>query len=371
MSLITALTGPAVVATRLAAPDANPAAGPPGGGGPLSAETAERLAREAGRRFLDRYMRPDGRVVRPTQSATTVSEGQAYALLIAVALGDENRFGRVLTWARDNLREGGPLMGWLWRDGAVVDRSPASDADVDAARALVLAADRFGVDDYRDAGVRVARSVVNRLTVPAGDNRVLVAGPWATTAPRFVNPSYLSPRALRVLETATGDPVWAELGRSSYRIVDQLTAVRPGLPPDWARLTDRQAVRPAPPPGRPHDRAVYSHDAARVLVRMGADCRPAGRRLAARAWPFLREAAAHGMVTTYTLDGQPARQDPHPVAWVAAAGAAHGAGREGAVASLLERAQTLQHRQPTYYGAAWVALGRILLTTSLLGECRS
>ena len=24
---------------------------------------------------------------------------------------------------------------------------------------------------------------------------------------------------------------------------------------------------------------------------------------------------------------------------------------------------------PTYYGAAWVALGRIMLTTSLLGEC--
>jgi endoglucanase len=26
---------------------------------------------------------------------------------------------------------------------------------------------------------------------------------------------------------------------------------------------------------------------------------------------------------------------------------------------------------PSYYGAAWVALGRIMLTTSMLGDCHS
>ena len=40
-------------------------------------------------RFLDAYVDPDGRVVRRDQGGDTVSEGQAYALLLATAVGDE------------------------------------------------------------------------------------------------------------------------------------------------------------------------------------------------------------------------------------------------------------------------------------------
>jgi len=36
---------------------------------------------------------------------------------------------------------------------------------------------------------------------------------------------------------------------------------------------------------------------------------------------------------------------------------------------LLEEAAALDQRSPTYYGAAWVALGRIMLTTKLLDAC--
>jgi endoglucanase len=36
---------------------------------------------------------------------------------------------------------------------------------------------------------------------------------------------------------------------------------------------------------------------------------------------------------------------------------------------LLDRAQALNAGQPTYYGSAWVALGRVLLQTGLLGGC--
>jgi endoglucanase len=36
----------------------------------------------------------------------------------------------------------------------------------------------------------------------------------------------------------------------------------------------------------------------------------------------------------------------------------------------LARAAQVDARGPTYYGAAWVALGRVMLTTDLLGRCR-
>ena len=37
----------------------------------------------------------------------------------------------------------------------------------------------------------------------------------------------------------------------------------------------------------------------------------------------------------------------------------------------LDAAAALEQRSPTYYGAAWVALGRIMLTTSLLGDAEN
>ena len=54
---------------------------------------------------------------------------------------------------------------------------------------------------------------------------------------------------------------------------------------------------------------------------------------------------------------------------VAAAGAADAAGRPADRDRLLAAAEALDQRSPTYYGAAWVALGRIMLTTKLLDAC--
>ena len=54
---------------------------------------------------------------------------------------------------------------------------------------------------------------------------------------------------------------------------------------------------------------------------------------------------------------------------VAAAGAADAAGQPAARDGLLDEAEALDKRFPTYYGAAWVALGRIMLTTKLLDAC--
>ena len=54
---------------------------------------------------------------------------------------------------------------------------------------------------------------------------------------------------------------------------------------------------------------------------------------------------------------------------VAAAGAAAAAGQNAARDGLLDEAETLDQQTKTYYGAAWVALGRILLTTKLASTC--
>ena len=59
----------------------------------------------------------------------------------------------------------------------------------------------------------------------------------------------------------------------------------------------------------------------------------------------------------------------HPLPLVAAAAAAGAGGDTAGRDALLDRAAAQDDAVPTYYGAAWVALGRTLLQTDLLDTC--
>jgi endoglucanase len=326
--------------------------------------TATSEARAAIDRFLDRYVTADGRVVRRDQGADTVSEGQAYALALTAAAGDGERFELVWKWTRTHLQRSDGLLAWHWGDGRVVDAQPATDADLDTAQALMLAARRFSRADLRTAAARIATSVLAHETaIGDGGERLLVAGPWAVTA-RIVNPSYFSPRAYAAL-AGTGDPVaWQQLRAQA------VARAATTLPPDWA--TAGATATPGRAIGGPDPReaatARYGFDAVRVAIRMGGACDAASRAVAGRLWPAL--SGADAALLPRRLDGPPiSGATPHAVALVGAAGAARGAGRSADVARLLDAASARDRAVPTYYGAAWVALGRVLLTTDLAGRC--
>jgi endoglucanase len=102
---------------------------------------------------------------------------------------------------------------------------------------------------------------------------------------------------------------------------------------------------------------------------MAEDCSSDGRQWAKRAWPFFKSRAGSGLAATYDLAGHAQGNGSHPLAFVAAAGAAIAAGDAAAGRSMLDRAESAQAAAPSYYGAAWVALGRIMLTTDWLGPC--
>src|SRR5207248_4224289 len=113
---------------------------------------------------------------------------------------------------------------------------------------------------------------------------VLTAGPWAVTPPVTVNPSYFSPATFAALRAASADGRWSSLAASSRSITSTLMPGPGRLPPDWARLEGDRPV----PIGSPSGGQVppqFSFDAVRTLVRMAEDPNPAGRLIAARAWP--------------------------------------------------------------------------------------
>ena len=113
----------------------------------------------------------------------------------------------------------------------------------------------------------------------------------------------------------------------------------------------------------------HSLDAARLPVRFAEACDEEGRALAARLLPFFKRRAGGEPAIAYGLDGEVLETETHPMPLVAAAATAHASGDERLRDAQLARAEKLERRSPTYYGSAWVALGRIMLTTDLLGRC--
>jgi endoglucanase len=88
--------------------------------------------------FSRRFIQSDGRVVDLTFDRKSTSEGQAYAMFMALVANQPEQFAVLLKWTSDNLAAGQlgeRLPAWLWGLGAdgkwgVKDANSASDADL-------------------------------------------------------------------------------------------------------------------------------------------------------------------------------------------------------------------------------------------------
>jgi endoglucanase len=335
----------------------------------VSAAALSPSVRSNGSEFLSRYVAPSGRVVRRDQGGDTVSAGQSQALLVSAALGDRELFARVWSWTQRHLQLSDGLLASDWRDGRIINTQPASDADLDAARALLVAARRFHVRAYRRTGLRIARAILAEETVMRGGLRVLVAGPWAR-ARGIVNPGYWAPRTIAQLAAVTGDRGFDQLEAGVIRLAGMLTAAPPHLPADWAAVTSTGSIRAiAAPPGRPPTPPQYGLDAARLPIRFAESCSASARRIAASIWPFFSAQSPGAVGSAYALNGMITSPDQAAITLLGAAAAAQAAGQIQAENALFSQAQAINTRFPTYYGAAWTAVASIELSSSAAGGC--
>jgi endoglucanase len=320
-------------------------------------------------RFLETYARPDGRVVRLDQGGDTVSEGQAYGMLLAQVSGNSAEFGRIWTWTRQHLQLSNHLFAFHANAaGEVIGPGAASDADVLIAWALLRYQGPHEAEWHRD-GREVADSILaNEVTSGPGDMPILAAGPWATGQPATIDPSYWSLAAFQGLAKWTGDDTWLRLEASSVSLARDITKDGKQLPPDWVQLHLGDAPQPEPSPTGGAPLAQYGLDAQRTVVWFAASCNPQARALAARWWTLLRSRRSAHAIALH-LNGTVLTPTPAALPLVAAAAAARAAGRGSASRQLLSAATAQQRRHPTYYGGAWSALGRALLTSDALGPC--
>lgn len=340
-----------------------------GGASGVGAPSLGAVAQRSATQFLDTYVRPDGRVTRPDQGGDTVSEGQAYGLLLAEIAGKPEEFGRIWQWTRDHLQLSDGLFAFhANRQGQVLSPNPASDADVLIAWALL----RYEATDAAARhweGRRVAAAVLaHEVTVGPGRMPILAAGPWATGRPASLNPSYWALPALTGLGQLTGDRQWRRLAEGAVVLTGRLTRKGRDLPPDWAVLTAHGRLAPAPSPDGSEPQVEYGLAAERTIPWFTFSCDPRAHTLARRWWRLLRKPTRQRALQLRP-DGDTLSPDPAPLPLVAAASAAQAAGQVSASRRLLYRAALQQHRHPTYYGGAWAALGLALFSGALASPC--
>ncbi len=250
--------------------------------------------------YRQRFIQADGRVIDWEAEARTVSEGQAYAMLRAVLADDHDTFERTFRWAENNLKvpvasathppnlDSAPahsLWAWKWGqtpqgDWGILDANFASDADLDAITALILASRRWNRPDY----LTIARTKLvdlwhlSSLEIAAGDRptqRYFLPGPLTAFRPTpdqlYLNPSYLAPYAFRLFAQVDPNRDWLSLVDSSYAVLTDSTQISPvRLPADWIML-NLKTGQFRPTPAEFPLRSVYSFDAFRVWWRVSWD----------------------------------------------------------------------------------------------------
>lgn len=218
-------------------------------------------ARPDWERYRDRFVLPEGRVHDTGNGGITHSEGQSYGMLMAVHHGDRPTFERLWTWTRKHLqRPQDRLFSWKWTPAqGVADPNNATDAELVIAWALLQAAERWGVDAWRQDAQAIADDVLAHLYRESGEHAYLLPGAHGFTHPDgdVLNPSYWVFPAYRALHAATGRPEWQKLYDSGIRLADAAGFGRWNLPPDWLKLTPR----PTPAPGYA---PRFGYDAIRV-----------------------------------------------------------------------------------------------------------
>jgi cellulose synthase (UDP-forming) len=262
---------------------------------------------------LYRYTHVDGgRVVAHDEDGITTSEGQAYAMLRAVWARDRAAFDEVWRWTREHLqvRDGDRLLAWKWK-GAVLDRNAATDADQDAALALILASRRFRDPGYLAEARALLADIWAREVVVAGGRPIATGGNWAPGERHpTVHVAYLSPYAYEVFASVDPERPWKDLVASSYEILRFLFVERQlALPPERIFVDARTGALLLERPGTAA--TSFGYDAVPIYWRVALDARWFGRRgeadLRDRMLAFPREAfRAEGRLRErYTTAGRP------------------------------------------------------------------
>jgi endoglucanase len=232
---------------------------------PDTAGLAAKWLETAWSAYKQRFVR-DGRVIDDVNRISH-SEGQGYAMLIAVKAGDRVAFDEIWQWTKRELYiDPSGLAAWKWDDRStpkVTDKNNASDGDILIAWALVEGAERWGERDYRDAALDIIRAIGSANTTRGRAGLTLLPGrigfsPEDHPDGQVLNLSYWVFPALERFKALDKQTDWAAVQRTGLKLIQESRFGPLRLPSDWIAMGSGQ---PAPAKAFP---AKFSYNAIRI-----------------------------------------------------------------------------------------------------------
>lgn len=218
------------------------------------------------RRFTERFLAPEGRIVDTGNEGVSHSEGQGWGLMLAAVAQDRDAFERIRAWTRRVLkRPHDHLHAWRFRPGAtpaIDDPNNATDGDLYIAWGLLLGAERWRQRAWAQEAVAIGHDIL-RLTLrrPRGLSLLLPgAAGFESGEGMVLNPSYIAIPAFAALARAMPEAPWPAIARDGIELLRRARFGAWGLSPDWVLL----------PPGHQPPRLPsrwptrFSFDAVRV-----------------------------------------------------------------------------------------------------------
>jgi len=219
--------------------------------------------------FKERFISAEGRVIDRFQQEISHSEGQGYAMLLAVAANDREAFSHLWQWTRVHLqvRSTDALCAWSWGkrangELAPIDFNNATDGDICIAWALFLAREQWNVPAYEDEGNRLLASISDHLLVERYGRTLMLPGYYGFTSPDslVLNPSYWVLPAFRVFGRFSDPVLWDRVYENGLQLLKENSYGRWKLPPDWMLLKQEgSAIFADKPP-------LFGYEALRVLL---------------------------------------------------------------------------------------------------------
>ena len=170
------------------------------------------------------YNSSNGYVYAPEGTCSTVSEAIAYGMLITVYMDEEDVFKKLYSVWTSN---GGNGAGMNWRIGCDGGTGSATDADEDAALALVMASKQWNNSSY----LSDAKTLINWIAQNDidGNNSLKPGNQWSAA----LNPSYVMLGHYYLFEKVTGDSKWKTIREKAAKDLLACQDSKTGLVGDW------------------------------------------------------------------------------------------------------------------------------------------
>lgn len=244
---------------------------------------------------------------------STVSEGIAYGMLIAVYMDEQAMFDGFWKYSQQWLDEHG-LMHWYINAAGTEPKGngAASDADEDIAWALIMADRQWGGSgSLDDTYLNLAKVQMDRVWEhEVLDGKLLKAGDtWGGWGD--VNVSYFAPSYYRTFAQVSGNAGWLDVVQTTYDTLansmrEENGNSQNGLVPAWCTSD-----------GEPNNNVWqdgsapthYQYDSCRTPFRIGLDycffAETRAQEYVTKTTAFFANIGAANIVDGYELDGTP------------------------------------------------------------------